>query len=168
MLVNTPLPDVAVQAIQTQLHAVPMNASVGVTITGVGAGWATGSCPLLPAYQDEREAMHSGAQFLLAEAVSSAALEGAFAEYLSEAVPTFEKMDVQIVGQAVGAVTARAICNPDDLPGACTAFERMGHASLNLHITVMDERNRVVMNANAHWHIKRHHKDSDCTVLEKL
>ena len=39
------LPAVAAQAVKKALHDIPMNATVGVQITDVGVGWATGQAP---------------------------------------------------------------------------------------------------------------------------
>lgn len=148
------LPAFAVAAVQQALHAIPMNATLGVQITDVGVGWATGRCPDTAPYRNHLGTIHAGAQFLLAEAVSGAAFAGAFAAQMGEAVPLIEKLETHYVGRAKGDITARAEIDPAELPGALEAYAAEGKARLILNVTVQDGENKDVMRAVAHWYIR--------------
>lgn len=149
------LPPVAVKAVQDALHAIPMNATVGVKITDVGVGWATAECADSAPFRNHLGTIHAGAQFLLAEAVSGAAFAGAMAQYMAEAVPLIEKMEVHYVGRAVGDLTARAEANPADLPAALAAYQAEGKTRLVLNVTVKDGEGKDVMQAVAHWYTRK-------------
>lgn len=152
---TTTLPEFAVQAIKAQLHAIPMNATVGVKITDVGVAWATGECADSAPFRNHLGTIHAGAQFLLAEAVSGAAFAGAFVNHIQGSVPLIERMDVQYVGRAVGDLTARAEGDPADLPAAYAAFAENGKTRLVLNVTVKDGEDKEVMKAAAHWYLWR-------------
>lgn len=149
-----PLPAPAVQAIQQALHAIPMNATVGVRITDVGVGWATAECADTPPFRNHLGTIHAGAQFLLAEAVSGAAFAGAFAAQLQDAVPLIERLETHYVDRAVGDISARAEIDPADLPAAHTAYGAEGKARLILSVTVQDAEGKDVMRAVAHWYLR--------------
>ncbi|MBZ9749649.1 DUF4442 domain-containing protein [Deinococcus sp. HMF7604] len=149
------LPAFAVQAVKKALHDIPMNATVGVQITGVGVGWATGEAPETAPFHNHLGTIHAGVQFLLAEAVSGAAFAGAFAAQLMTAVPLIEKLETHYVGRAQGDLTARAeAADPAALPQAHADFAREGKARLVLNISVQDGENKEVMRAVAHWYIR--------------
>lgn len=148
------LPPQAVQAVQAALHAIPMNATVGVTITDVGVGWATGQCPDAPAYHNHLGTIHAGAQFLLAEAVSGAAFAGAFAAHIAGAVPLIERLDTHYVGRARGSLSARAQARAGDLPAALEEYAQEGKARLTVDVSVRDAEDREVMRAVAHWYLR--------------
>lgn len=149
------LPAPAVQAVKDALHAIPMNATVGVNITDVGVGWATGECPDTAPFRNHLGTIHAGAQFLLAEAVSGAAFAGALAQYLGEAVPLIEKLETHYVGRAVGNLTARAEIDPATLPAAYAEYGAEGRARLLVRVTVKDGEDKPVMEAQAHWYARR-------------
>jgi acyl-coenzyme A thioesterase PaaI-like protein len=144
----------AVQIVQSALHAIPMNATVGVTITDVGVGWAAGECADTPAFHNHLGTIHAGAQFLLAEATSGAAFAGAFAAHIAEAVPLIERLDTHYVGRARGNLSARAQARAGELPAALEAYARDGKARLTVDVTVHDSENRAVMRAVAHWYLR--------------
>ena len=148
------LPAFAADAVKAALHAIPMNATVGVRITQVGVGWAAGECPDTPPFRNHLGTIHAGAQFLLAEAVSGAAFAGAFAQHLRTAVPLIEKLETHYVGRAVGDLSARAECDPGDLPVAHAAFAAEGRARLTVKVTVRDGEDKPVMEALAHWYLR--------------
>lgn len=149
------LPSFAVEAIKKALHNIPMNATVGVQITDAGVGWATGECADTPPFRNHLGTIHAGAQFLLAEAVSGAAFAGAFAHAMTEAVPLIEKLETHYVGRAVGNITARAEANAADLPAAYAQYKEEGKARLILNVLVKDGEDKDVMQAVAHWYIRR-------------
>ncbi|WP_291424415.1 DUF4442 domain-containing protein [Deinococcus sp.] len=149
------LPAPAAEAVKAALHAIPMNATVGVQITDVGAGWATGVCADSAPFRNHLGTIHAGAQFLLAEAVSGAAFAGALARYLNEAVPLIEKMEVHYVGRAVGDLSARAEASAADLPAALAQYAAEGKARLILNVTVKDGEDKEVMQAQAHWYTRK-------------
>ncbi|MFC4637403.1 DUF4442 domain-containing protein [Deinococcus hohokamensis] len=149
-----PLPAFAVAAVKAALHAIPMNATVGVQITDVGVGWATGECPDTPPFRNHLGTIHAGAQFLLAEAVSGAAFAGAFAAHLQQAVPLIEKLETHYVGRAVGDLQARAEADMADLPAAAAQFQAEGRARLVVHVSVTDGEAKEVMRAVAHWYLR--------------
>ncbi|MFK7602319.1 PaaI family thioesterase [Deinococcus sp. SM5_A1] len=151
---QAPLPPQAVQAVKAALHNIPMNATVGVTITDVGVGWATGECPDTPAFQNHLGTIHAGAQFLLAEAVSGAAFGGAFAAHFASAVPLIERLDTHYVGRARGGLTARAEARAAELPAALEAYKTEGKARLVIDVSVRDDDNKEVMRAVAHWYLR--------------
>lgn len=153
------LPAPAADAVKAALHAIPMNATVGVRITDVGPGWATGECPDTPPFRNHLGTIHAGAQFLLAEAVSGAAFAGAFVQYVGEAVPLIEKLDTHYVGRAVGDLTARAEINPAALPAAYAEYGADGRARLLVRVTVKDGEDKPVMEAQAHWYLRRRPQD---------
>ncbi|WP_295814781.1 DUF4442 domain-containing protein [uncultured Deinococcus sp.] len=148
------LPVPAVAAIQHALHAIPMNATVGVRITDVGVGWATGECADTPPFRNHLGTIHAGAQFLLAEAVSGAAFAGVFAAQLGQAVPLIEKLETHYVGRAVGSVTARAEIDPGTLADAHAAFAAEGRARLTVTVVVLDGEHKDVMRATAQWYLR--------------
>ncbi|SEI76112.1 Acyl-coenzyme A thioesterase PaaI, contains HGG motif [Deinococcus reticulitermitis] len=149
------LPAPAVQAIQAALHAIPMNATVGVRITDVGVGWATGECADTPPFRNHLGTIHAGAQFLLAEAVSGAAFAGAFARALGEAVPLIEKLETHYVGRAVGDLRAHAEIDPATLGAAYAEYKAEGRARLIVLVTVRDGEAKDVMQGVAHWYLRR-------------
>ena len=149
------LPAPAVDAVKAALHAIPMNATVGVRITDVGVGWATGACPDSAPFRNHLGTIHAGAQFLLAEAVSGAAFAGAFAMHLQTAVPLIEKLDTHYVGRATGDLTARAEIDPASLPAAYAQFQAEGKARLIVNVTVTDGEPKPVMQAVAHWYLRQ-------------
>ena len=153
------LPAPAVDAVKAALHAIPMNATVGVRITDVGVGWATGACPDSAPFRNHLGTIHAGAQFLLAEAVSGAAFAGAFAAQLQSAVPLIEKLDTHYVGRATGDLTARAEINPAALPAAYAEYGADGRARLLVRVTVKDGEDKPVMEAQAHWYLRRRPQD---------
>ncbi|MDV6374105.1 PaaI family thioesterase [Deinococcus arenicola] len=144
----------APQAVKAALHAIPLNATVGVGITDVGVGWATGECPDTPAFHNHLGTIHAGAQFLLAEAVSGAAFAGAFAAQLAGAVPLIERLDTQYVGRAQGSLSARAEARAADLPAALQAYGAEGKARLVIEVSVRDGENREGMQVVAHWYLR--------------
>lgn len=152
---SSTLPPQAVKAVQNALHSIPMNATVGVKITDVGVGWATGECADSAPFRNHLGTIHAGAQFLLAEAVSGAAFAGAMAQYITEAVPLIEKMEVHYVGRAVGDLTACAEANPADLPAAHAQYAAEGKARLVVNVTVKDGEGKDVMQAVAHWYTRK-------------
>ncbi len=149
-----PLPPQAVQAVQAALHAIPMNATVGVTITDVGVGWATGECRDTPAYHNHLGTVHAGAQFLLAEATSGAAFAGAFAAHIAGAVPLIERLDTHYVGRARGGLSASAQARAEELPAALEAYAKDGKARLTVDVSVRDAEDKAVMRAVAHWYLR--------------
>lgn len=155
MTESAALPAPAVQAVQAALHAIPMNATVGVRITDVGVGWATGECPDTAPFRNHLGTIHAGAQFLLAEAVSGAAFAGAFAQAMNEAVPLIEKLETHYVGRAVGDLTARADIDPATFPEAYAGYRAEGKARLVVTVTVRDGEGKDVMQAVAHWYLRR-------------
>lgn len=148
------LPAPAVDAVKAALHAIPMNATVGVRITDVGVGWATGECPDSAPFRNHLGTIHAGAQFLLAEAVSGAAFAGAFAAQLTQAVPLIERLETHYVSRAVGDVQARAEIELADLPAAHASYAQEGRARLALQVSVTDGENKEVMRAVAHWYLR--------------
>ena len=148
------LPAPAVTAVQHALHAIPMNATVGVRITDVGVGWATGECPDTAPYRNHLGTIHAGAQFLLAEAVSGAAFAGAFAAQLAQAVPLIEKLETHYVGRAVGSITARAEIELASIAVAHATYAADGKARLIVKVAVQDAENKDVMRAVAHWYLR--------------
>ncbi|ACO46601.2 DUF4442 domain-containing protein [Deinococcus deserti] len=148
------LPAPAVDAVKAALHAIPMNATVGVQITDVGVGWATGQCADTPPFRNHLGTIHAGAQFLLAEAVSGAAFAGAFTAQLNQAVPLIEKLETHYVSRAVGNVVARAEIDPAELPAAHAAYAQEGKARLTLQVSVTDGEAKEVMRAVAHWYLR--------------
>lgn len=148
------LPAPAVAQIQQALHAIPMNATLGVQITDVGVGWATGACPDTAPYRNHLGTIHAGAQFLLAEAVSGAAFAGAFAAHLAQAVPLIEKLETHYVGRATGSVTARAQIDPATIAAAHAEYAAEGRARLTVTVTVQDSEPKDVMQAVAHWYLR--------------
>ena len=151
---STPLPPQAVQAVQAALHAIPMNATVGVIITDVGVGWATGECADTPAFHNHLGTIHAGAQFLLAEATSGAAFAGAFAAQIAGGVPLIERLDTHYVGRARGGLSATAQARAEELPVALEAYARDGKARLTVDVTVRDGENKTVMRAVAQWYLR--------------
>ncbi|WP_221088396.1 DUF4442 domain-containing protein [Deinococcus aquaedulcis] len=149
------LPAFAAAAVKKALHDIPMNATVGVQITDVGVGWATGQAPDTAPFRNHLGTIHAGVQFLLAEAVSGAAFAGAFAAQLMSAVPLIEKLETHYVNRAVGDLTARAeLADPATQPGAHADFAREGKARLVVNVTVQDGEQKDVMRAVAHWYIR--------------
>lgn len=148
------LPAFAVKAVQDALHQIPMNATVGIRISDVGVGWATGECADKPPYRNHLGTIHAGVQFLLAEAVSGAAFAGAFAQQLGQAVPLIEKLETHYVGRARGDITARAEIDPATIPAAHGQFAEEGKGRLIVNVTVTDGEHKTVMQAVAHWYIR--------------
>jgi uncharacterized protein (TIGR00369 family) len=69
------------EMIRAQLNQmVPFAKHIGVDITEVGEGTAKGTLELAPEKMNHIETMHAGAVYTLGEAVSGAAMSGAFAE----------------------------------------------------------------------------------------
>lgn len=155
MTTSTPstLPQPAIDAVKAALHAIPMNNTVGVKITDVGIGWATGECADTAPFRNHMGTIHAGAQFLLAEAVSGAAFAGAFAQAIAEAVPLIEKLETHYVGRAKGDITARAEIDAASIPAAHAAYAQDGKARLMVNVTVKDGEGKDVMQAVAHWYI---------------
>jgi acyl-coenzyme A thioesterase PaaI-like protein len=149
------LPPQAVQAVQTALHAIPMNQTVGVQITGVGIGTATGVCADTAPFRNHIGTIHAGAQFLLAEAVSGAAFAGAFAAQLAGAVPLIEKLETHYVARAQGDIAAHAEAPLDEVQAAHAAFAAEGKARLVLHVSVTDGEGKEVMRGVAHWYLRQ-------------
>jgi len=149
------LPAPAVQAVKNALHAIPMNATVGVQITEVGVGWAEGVCPDTPPFRNHLGTIHAGAQFLLAEAVSGAAFAGAFAAQLPEGVPLIEKMETHYVARAQGDLKAQATVDPAALPAAHEVYAAESKTRLVLEVVVRDGEDKEVMRAVAHWYLRR-------------
>ncbi|UBV43513.1 DUF4442 domain-containing protein [Deinococcus taeanensis] len=155
MTQTTPLPAFAADTVKQALHAIPMNATVGVQITDVGAGWATGAAPDTAPFRNHLGTIHAGVQFLLAEAVSGAAFAGAFAAQLHQAVPLIEKLETHYVSRAAGNLTARAeTADPAALSAAHAEYARDGRARLVLNVTVQDAEGKDVMRAVAHWYLR--------------
>lgn len=148
------LPGFAVKAVKAALHAIPMNATVGVQITDVGVGWAEGACADTAPFRNHLGTIHAGAQFLLAEAVSGAAFAGAFAAQLAQAVPLIEKLETHYVARAQGDITAQGHIDPATLPAAHAEFAEGGKARLVVHVTVKDGGGKDVMRAVAHWYLR--------------
>ncbi|WP_019012360.1 DUF4442 domain-containing protein [Deinococcus aquatilis] len=148
------LPSMAVKAVKAALHAIPMNATVGVQITDVGVGWAEGACPDTAPFRNHLGTIHAGAQFLLAEAVSGAAFAGAFAAQLAQAVPLIEKLETHYVARAQGDITAQGQIDPATLPAAYAEFAEHGKARLIVQVTVKDAEDKAVMRAVAHWYLR--------------
>ena len=149
------LPAPAAQAVKAALHAIPMNATVGVQITEVGVGWAEGVCADTAPFRNHLGTIHAGAQFLLAEAVSGAAFAGAFAAQLAEAVPLIEKLETHYVARARGDLKAHAEADAASLPTAHAEYEAEGRARLVLNVSVRDGEDKEVMRAVAHWYLRR-------------
>ncbi|PTA68956.1 DUF4442 domain-containing protein [Deinococcus arcticus] len=149
------LPAFAAAAVKKALHDIPMNATVGVQITEVGVGWATGQAPDTAPFRNHLGTIHAGAQFLLAEAVSGAAFAGAFAAQLMSAVPLIEKLETHYVNRAQGDVRARAeAADAGAIAQAHADFARDGKARLVLNVSVQDGEDKEVMRAVAHWYIR--------------
>ena len=149
------LPAFAVAAVKKALHDIPMNATVGVQITDVGVGWATGEAPDTAPFRNHLGTIHAGVQFLLAEAVSGAAFAGAFAAQLSGAVPLIEKLETHYVNRAVGDLTARAeAADAAQIAAAHAEFAADGRARLVINVTVQDGEGKDVMRAVAHWYLR--------------
>ncbi|MFC4426023.1 DUF4442 domain-containing protein [Deinococcus navajonensis] len=148
------LPAPAVAAVKAALHAIPMNATVGVQITDVGVGWATGECPDTAPFRNHLGTLHAGAQFLLAEAVSGAAFAGAFAPQLAQAVPLIEKLETHYVDRATGDLQARAEADLAQLPEAYAQYQAEGRARLVVQVSVTDGEAKEVMRAVAHWYLR--------------
>jgi len=144
----------AVKAVKAALHAIPMNATVGVQITDVGVGWAEGACSDTAPFRNHLGTIHAGAQFLLAEAVSGAAFAGAFAAQLAQAVPLIEKLETHYVARAQGDITAQGQIDPATLPAAYAEFAEHGKARLIVQVTVKDAEDKAVMQAVAHWYLR--------------
>ncbi|SMB90646.1 DUF4442 domain-containing protein [Deinococcus hopiensis] len=149
------LPVPAAEAVKSALHAIPMNATVGVQITEVGVGWAEGICPDTAPFRNHLGTIHAGAQFLLAEAVSGAAFAGAFAAQLGEAVPLIEKLETHYVARAKGDLKAHAEVRTAALPTAHAEYAAQGRARLVLNVSVRDGEDKEVMRAVAHWYLRR-------------
>ncbi len=144
----------AAQMVQSALNTVPMNATVGVTITAVGVGWATGQCPDTAPYRNHIGSIHAGAQFLLAEAVSAAAFVGAFAQQFSGSTPLIEKLETAYVARAKGDLQARAEV-VGDIAAAHAEYEQHGKARLDVQVSVSDSEGKEVMQAKALWYIRK-------------
>ncbi|ADV67775.1 DUF4442 domain-containing protein [Deinococcus maricopensis] len=151
----TTLPQPAVQAVQAALHAIPMNRTLGVHITGVGVGRADGTCAVRPDIQNHIGTIHAAAQFCLAEAVSGAACAGAFVAHLDGATPLIEKLETHYVAIARGDVTAHAEAEPADVASAQAAYAQDGKARLLVPVRVTDSEGKVVMQALAHWYLRK-------------
>lgn len=153
-MTQSTLPEAAVSAVKAALHAIPMNATVGVTITDVGAGWATAACPDTAPFRNHLGTIHAGAQFLTAEAVSGAAFAGAFARQFGEATPLIEKLETHYVARAKGDVTARAEV-VGNIAAAHAEYTAEGKARLPVEVVVKDAEDKEVMKAVAHWYIRK-------------
>ncbi len=147
------LPPQATEAIKGLLNAIPMNETVGVKITDVGVGWATGECADTSPFRNHLGTIHAGAQFLLAEATSGAAFSSIFVGF-KNAVPLIEKLETHYVNRAKGDITTRAEVDMAEVPAALAQLKAEDKARLIVNVSVVDGENKEVMRAVAHWYIR--------------
>src|SRR5260370_32023321 len=98
--------------IRSGIERMPYNAMLGVRITAMEGGRATGILPSRPEVGNHAGTMHAGAQFSLVEATSGAAVGSAFLDLLRKATPLAQGAELTYKRPGKGDPTPEAALSP--------------------------------------------------------
>ncbi|MCB1395439.1 MAG: DUF4442 domain-containing protein [Rhodobacter sp.] len=132
--------------------AVPFATYTGVVIETVGDGTARASLPMRREVSNHIGTPHAGAMFTLGEAVSGAAMAGAFADTLLGLRPVAAEARIGYLKVAKGDLTAEARTDqaPDSLRATLAAE---GKVSFPVLVAITDETGAEVARMEIAWHV---------------
>jgi uncharacterized protein (TIGR00369 family) len=142
------------EMIRAGIEQMPYNAMVGVRILEMDAGSARASLQARPEVGNHVGTMHAGAQFSLIEAVSGAAVSGAFLDLLGRAVPLAQGAELTYRRPARGDVVADAHITPEEIARVREDLEAHGRSRFDVQVSVTDEHGTLATEAVMRWYIR--------------
>ena len=143
------------EIIKTQLNQiVPFAKHIGVEITQVGDGTATGTLALAPEKMNHIQTMHAGAVYTLGEAVSGAAMSGAFADRILELKPVAASGQIEYLQVTKGNLTATG--QTSETPETLRAqLDADGKARFAVNVRFSDETGEETARMVVEWAVKK-------------
>jgi uncharacterized protein (TIGR00369 family) len=142
------------EMIRGGIERMPYNAMLGVRITAMDGGRATGALESRPEVGNHVGTMHAGAQFSLIEAVSGAAVSSAFLDLLGRATPLAQGAQLTYKRPVRGDATAEATVSSDEVERVRAELEAEGRSRFDVHVTVHDAQGALATEATMRWYMR--------------
>ncbi len=142
------------EMIRGGIEQMPYNAMLGVRITAMDGGRATGALESRPEVGNHVGTMHAGAQFSLVEAVSGAAVSSAFLDLLGRATPLAQGAQLAYKRPVRGDATAVAVVTPEEVERVRAELETQGRARFDVQVTLHDAEGALATEATMRWYIR--------------
>lgn len=132
---------------------VPFAHHVGVRLDTVGDGNASASLPDEAFTKNHVGTQHAGALFTVAEAASGAAMAGALAPIVAEALSVVKTSSCRFLAPARGPITAMAMTRSDGAD-ARADYELVGRTALTVEVTLRDAEEKPVAEMTFEWVVR--------------
>jgi len=143
------------ELIRSGIEGMPYNQLVGVRITSMGGGRATGALAARPEIANHAGSVHASAQFALVEAVGGAAVSSAFVDLLGGAIPLAQGVELSYLRPATGDLAARAELTLEVAARVRDSLELDGHARFWVPVTITDPSGETTLEAQMRWLLRR-------------
>ncbi len=132
---------------------VPFATHVGVGVDRVGDGTAVATLPDAEQLKNHVGTQHAGALYTVAEAASGAAMAGAMAPFVADAVSVVKQSSSRFTAPARGPITATAVATRDaaEVRGE---YEKAGRTAFTMQVTLTDEAGTSVAAMDFEWVVR--------------
>ena len=142
------------ELIRGGIERMPYNAMLGVRITAMEGGRASGALTARPEVGNHVGTMNAGAQFSLVEATSGAAVSSAFLDLLGKATPLAQGAQLTYKRPVRGDATAEAVVAAEEIARVRAELESAGRARFDVQVTVTDAQGTLATEAVMRWYIR--------------
>ena len=132
---------------------VPFATHVGVSVDRIGDGTAVATLPDAEQLKNHVGTQHAGAQYTVAEAASGAAMAGAMAPFVADAVSVVKQSSSRFVAPARRAITATAVATRDATE-VRSEYETAGRTAFTMEVTLTDEAGTKVAEMDFEWVVR--------------
>ncbi len=132
---------------------VPFATHVGVGVDRIGEGTAAATLPDADELKNHVGTQHAGALFTVAEAASGAAMAGAMAPFVADAVSVVKQSSSRFTAPAQGPITATAAATRPT-PELRSEYESAGRTAFTMQVTLTDESGAKVADMDFEWVVR--------------
>lgn len=132
---------------------VPFASHVGVTVDRVDDGTAVATLPDADELKNHVGTQHAGALYTVAEAASGAAMAGALAPFVADAVSVVKRSSSRFVAPARGPITATAVSTRSGAD-VRAEYETSGRTAFTMRVTLADEDDTGVAEMDFEWVVR--------------
>ena len=132
---------------------VPFATHVGVSVDRVGDGTAVATLPDAEELKNHVGTQHAGALYTVAEAASGAAMAGAMAPFVADAVSVVKQSSSRFVAPARGPITASAVATRD-ATDVRSEYEISGRTAFTMQVSLTDGPGIEVAEMDFEWVVR--------------
>ncbi len=132
---------------------VPFAAHVGVQVDHVGDGTSEATLPDADQLKNHVGTQHAGALYTLAEAASGAAMAGALAPFVADAVSVVKRSSSRFSAPARGPITATAV-SARSTTEMRDEYEHAGRTAFTMDVTLTDGSGSTVSEMDFEWVVR--------------